>query len=343
MDHFNFEILGKIKIPFPGCIFFNGEVGVNIFFVISGFLITKLLIQEEAINGQISLKNFYIRRICRIFPAYYFLLLVYFVLQLFSILYFTKASWLSSIFYYKYVNGTGGDWESSHFWSLSVEEQFYLIWPFLFAFCRKYRTRFAFVIIVLVMIFRLNAYYKFWHIPLFDLDNTIFQRADALMIGCIFALYEEKISNRLFKFINNPITPFALLFLIAFLIAGFLNSWNINYHLRLGFLLIPLGIAEGRAGLLVNILIVLLVLVSIKSNGAWFKFLNFKWMNHIGKLSYSLYLWQQMFIADKLGIFNKFPVNIICIFITASFSYYIIEKPFLKLKGAFDSGRMRTG
>ncbi len=75
----------------------GGQIGVNIFFVISGFLITYLLLKEEAATGTISLKNFFIRRSLRIFPAFYFLLLVYGVLQLFSVLHISAGSWLSSI------------------------------------------------------------------------------------------------------------------------------------------------------------------------------------------------------------------------------------------------------
>ena len=86
-------------VPFPFSILADGNFGVNVFFVISGFLITTLLIAEENKTGAISLKNFYLRRIFRIFPAYYFVLLVYFILQSLSIMSFTSQSWLSSIFY----------------------------------------------------------------------------------------------------------------------------------------------------------------------------------------------------------------------------------------------------
>ncbi len=170
---------------------FDGNFGVNVFFVISGFLITTLLIAEEQKNGTISLKNFYIRRIFRIFPAYYFVLFVYFLLQGASVLYFTRESWLSSIFYYKYL--VRGDAETGHFWSLSVEEHFYLVWPLIFFLFRRSRAWFAAGIIGLVFACRFLAYNNRFHLPFIGDWAFIFQRADAIMIGCLVAMYKDRI------------------------------------------------------------------------------------------------------------------------------------------------------
>jgi len=98
----------------------DGNFGVNVFFVISGFLITSLLLNEEETSGKVSLKNFYIRRTLRIFPAYFFLLLVYFILQLVCYISISKASWLTALTYTKYFNWQL-DWYTAHAWSLSVE------------------------------------------------------------------------------------------------------------------------------------------------------------------------------------------------------------------------------
>src|SRR5882757_1651062 len=157
------------------------ELGVNIFFVLSGFLITTLLLQEEREERGISLKNFYLRRTFRIFPVYYILLLVYFILQLSGVLHFITPSWITSLTYTKYFNWNN-DWETAHLWSLSVEEHFYLIWPFIFKYFRKYRNAFAWLIILSVPVIRI-IYVKY---PI-DLINrlTIFQKGDALMWGCV--------------------------------------------------------------------------------------------------------------------------------------------------------------
>src|SRR4051812_24348426 len=108
--------------------FADGNLGVNVFFIISGFLITSLLLEEERMNSTISLKNFYIRRTIRIFPAYYFMLAVYFILQLCQVIHIGPSSWFTAVTYTKYFNADQ-DTVTAHAWSLSVEEHFYLLWP----------------------------------------------------------------------------------------------------------------------------------------------------------------------------------------------------------------------
>ena len=127
---------GDILIKYVPLWLFNGALGVNIFFIISGFLITTLLKHELEAYGKISLKAFYMRRIIRIFPAYYFLLLVYFILQYFEVVYFDSENWLSSLTYTKQFFPSG-DNESAHLWSLSSEEIFYLVWPLAFIMIKK--------------------------------------------------------------------------------------------------------------------------------------------------------------------------------------------------------------
>jgi peptidoglycan/LPS O-acetylase OafA/YrhL len=334
--HLNLRSFGGINIPFPFFIFFNSGLGVNIFFVISGFLITKLLMEEENASSSINLKNFYGRRVLRILPAYYFLLLVYFILERFSVLHFTTSSWLSSIFYYKYI--TGGDWESGHFWSLSVEEHFYLIWPAIFLLFKKYRVGFAFLIILAVFFFRLNAYFHFLNVPVFDSDISIFQRADALMTGCLLALFEKSVVQKLHRFSRRWTTPFVLLLLIAFINSDFLTGWNMKYHLHLGFLLIPLAVGASYSSI-TNVLIAILIIVSIKNAGWWFGFLNSSVMTVLGKLSYSIYLWQQLFFSYRAGVFHSFPINILCITVMAGLSYFLIEKHFLRIKKKYESAK----
>jgi peptidoglycan/LPS O-acetylase OafA/YrhL len=318
---------GNLRFPFD--IPFDGDFGVNVFFVISGFLITTLLMEEEKKYGAISLKNFYIRRVFRIFPAYYLLLLVYFVLQLFSVLHFSTQSWLSSLFYYKYVNHNE-DVETAHLWSLSIEEQFYLVWPFVFLFFKKAKAYFAFVIILLVFSCRTIAYYKFSNASMLSDWLFIFQRADALMIGCLFALYREKLTTLLDKCMKWYFLPLLLLLI-------YLNSWSfhlwIKYHRpHLGFLIVPIGLTTP-IGTITNLLIAVALLFSIRYKNRWFAFLNLPFMNFIGKLSYSLYLWQQLFLmSNKLGILNKFPFNIIGCFGAALLSYYWVERPFFRLR-----------
>src|SRR4030095_6240895 len=169
----------------------GGQFGVNIFFIISGFLITLLLLQEEKKQGKVNLKKFYARRILRIFPAFYFLLFIYFILQSTGVLHFYINSWITSLTYTKYFPiPHAREWESEHLWSLSVEEHFYLFWPFAFAFLKRYRVSIALLIIIAIPISRAV---NFWNgSEAFNAQGTILQRADALMMGCLLAIYREQ-------------------------------------------------------------------------------------------------------------------------------------------------------
>ena len=113
----------------------RGDLGVFVFFVLSGFLITHLLQKEWLATGGISLRNFYLRRILRIFPAFYFFLLTLILLSAFGVLSIARSHFLDAGFFlwnYKQIWDPTlgqGNWFLGHFWTLSLEEQFYLLWP----------------------------------------------------------------------------------------------------------------------------------------------------------------------------------------------------------------------
>ena len=159
---------------------------------------------EELKNNKVSLKKFYIRRVLRIFPAYYTLLFIYFLLQHFNVIYLSSASWTTALLYSKFLNHSL-DTYSAHLWSLSVEEWFYFFWPFIFVFFPKKRRVFAMFIIIIVPVIRIYAYHHH-KISFLDISElTLFHRADTLMIGCLMALYYEKallISTKIFSFVK---------------------------------------------------------------------------------------------------------------------------------------------
>lgn len=303
----------------------DAQLGVNVFFVISGFLITTLLLQEEAQTQTISLKSFYIKRSFRIFPIYYTLLGVYLVLQLIGLLQFTAQSWLTALTYTKYLNWHA-DWEMGHLWSLSIEEQFYLLWPFVFKFARKYRMHFAFAIILIVPALRM-LYVKNQYEWMNDL--TLFQRVDAIMWGCVFAMYHDK----LLAFTQRMAAKAKFWLWIPFLAIPALSAFSLlnhYYDMHLGWLIVPFG---NTTGTIADIAIGFIILITIHySNNIVFKTLNAKPLDYIGKLSYSLYIWQQIFFSAKLGFTDMFPLNVVLIAIVALMSFYLIEKPFLKLR-----------
>ncbi|MEP6747110.1 MAG: acyltransferase [Bacteroidota bacterium] len=321
-----FTRLRDIKLLYPVINFLtDGHFGVNVFFVISGFLITSLMLQEEAKTKTVSLKNFYIRRTLRIFPAYYFLLLFYLLIQHYGVISISHASWLTSITYTKYFNWNL-DWYTSHFWSLSVEEHFYLFWPLVFVFAKRIRTHVALALFLVVPFIRIFAHY---HTISWLNDLTIFLRIDAIAIGCLFALHKDWILARLSK-------NWSLVFwtsIVVFICWTNLGLLSYQYKLHSGPLFIPLGIGDGT---IANIVIAVIMMYSVFGpRKQWYTFLNLKWMNFIGILSYSIYLWQQFFLNNTGQFYNTLPVNLIFIVMAALFSYYLIEKPFLKLKSKF--------
>lgn len=324
----HYKINGLIDQPvFPFTLFdlfFRGGFGVNVFFVISGFLITTLLILEERKTTYIDLKKFYIRRTLRIFPAFYFLLLVYFIMQLMGYIQIPNMAYFSAITYTKYIFKDGKEWYTGHAWSLSIEEHFYLIWPVLFKVFKKYRKAIPWGLILMSVLYEI--------IRLKDFPNqfnlNFIARADSLAIGCLFAIHKDAIVAYLQTKWNYVI----LISITTLLLLSYYEN-NFPTNLLAGKFFYVLG---GTDGTLSNFAIALLMFYSIYGpKNAWYWILNSKLLNYIGLLSYSLYLWQELFIYNTDLLINKNPYNLIFLIIAALFSYYIIEKPFLKLKDRF--------
>ena len=301
----------------------DGDLGVNVFFVISGFLITSLMLNEEAATKTVSLKKFYARRTLRIFPAYYFLLLVYMALQLAHVIHIDRTSWITAITYTKYFNWYG-DWYTSHAWSLSIEEQFYLCWPLIFLAGANFRKAGAVIMIAMVPCVRL--YLHLHPSPWFN-DLNFFTRIDAIATGCLFALYKDRILEAL-----RP--RFTLLFYICFVILfafPYLPAWAGMVYLDSVF--VPLGLAHGTIG---NFLVAIILMYSVFGpQRVWYKLLNLRAVNYIGLLSYSIYLWQQIFTGGDNWWVTGMPQSLLCIAVMSLFSYYVIEKPFNKLRSRF--------
>lgn len=295
---------------------FDGSTGVTIFFVLSGFLITYLLIQEEEKNGSISLKYFFIRRILRIFPVYYLVLFTYFILQQVNILQFTTTQWISSLTYTK--NIFGGSWVDGHLWSLAVEEQFYLIWPVVFKYSsEKTRSIFIFATMLLAPACRIIYYY----LKMPDLPYSLLTNIDCLMWGCFGAICLPQFIKFLEKleFINPILFAIPILFVIY-----------LQKSLLIGLFTVPFSKSVTSFFALL-----LIISYSNRNSGIIYKFLNLKSVIWLGTLSYSLYIWQQLFFTPALGKLHLLPLNLVLILIVAIASYYLVEKPFLKLKQKF--------
>lgn len=307
---------------------FNGVFGVNIFFVISGFLITTLLLREKEKNGFISLKNFYIRRVLRIFPVAYLFLIVLAGLDIFFALKIGILSFLGSAFYVRNIGiYSVADFQTGHFWSLSVEEQFYIFFPFLL---KKNLRIYAFTLVFLLLLIPVVIHEKFYHFPLFkiyafDILAQLIMNSSPILIGSLTSvlIYKNKLS------VKSPFSDTLLINISLFVLAAMVNNAFFKF------------IPSVLDTTLSSVLIMALILNNLKAgSNLFYRFLNSKLLVETGILSYSIYVWQQLFTHDQPWK-HLFPgadsilLNMIALFIVSWASYNFYEKRFLALKSKF--------
>jgi len=330
LNHYPNSITEKIRIVF------NGELGVLIFFVLSGYLITTLLLREQAQNNKISLKKFYIRRFLRIFPVAYLYIFIVFFIDLFFDLGITYLTLVGAILYLRNLSYFKGDWLFGHFWSLAVEEQFYLWFP------QVIRKNINKTIIILIFICFFISLIKIldFHSNLRDyttfyITYQLTKNLDGILMGCIMALATYK-GYIPVKFIDN--NKLFLNLLSCVIIVFFVNNMA--------------GISHKYFNNTISSFFIGLIVLSntAESKDFVFKFLNNKFLAYIGVLSYSIYVWQQLFMIppNKLlveagrfpissDVYDKFffiyfPCNFIFLGLFSLASYYFYEKKFLALK-----------
>jgi peptidoglycan/LPS O-acetylase OafA/YrhL len=293
------------------------HLGVTVFFVISGFLITSLLISEQAATGRISLRLFYLRRTLRIFPASYTYLIVLCALCALGIITVRRVN-LICAFTYTMNYLPSHAWQVGHLWSLSVEEQFYLLWPFAFSVLgRRKGIGAAIAVLGLAIFARAGARLFLIGTPYRDLPMFPMV-ADSLASGCLLALTRTWLEKQ--GWYLNLFRPLPALAAVAVILI--LNRFT-GYTVVgvLGISIINVGIA---------LLIHRCVFKHKDSVGA---FLNWRPVAFIGVLSYSLYVWQQLFLnRNSSSWINAFPQNILFAAGVALASYYMIEKPMLGLR-----------
>jgi peptidoglycan/LPS O-acetylase OafA/YrhL len=303
-----FVLLGHLSgtagfpIPTPTVSGRYSEFGVRVFFVISGFLITTLLLKEHEKFGKIDLVAFYRRRLYRIFPA------AYAYIGIISLLAWSSLSDTSIIQAITYTSNysTKKPWLFGHLWSLSVEEQFYLLWPAVLILFFRHRLSITIGTVVVAPLLRF-ASLSLGYDRVGEYFPTV---ADALAIGCLLAIIKPLLDKHFHLF-----TPFrmAMVAIVTLTIPYFANRTKIFV---LGASILQVGIA-------------LCIYYSVKRG---FALLNGRLIAWIGTLSYSLYLWQQAFLNRHiLSSWTAFPVNLGLALAAACASYYLIEKPFLAL------------
>ena len=322
-----------------------GDLGVSIFFVISGLLITWLMIRERDATGAFSLRNFYIRRFLRILPVFWLLILVVSALKSAQMI---SISWLDILractFTHNYPLSLSYprvdySWWLHHTWSLSLEEQFYLVWPSLFALLpRRFSPRLAVILAAAGPFLRVMNYYFFPALRGAEW-GAFHTRIDILMAGCASAfLLESPIWNVRIRRI--PVWPALAVLSFILLVADPVLASYFAPHSRANTII---GLISPTVEAFA-IAITLLVVVAGKP-GMVRRVLNWRVCSHVGKLSYSLYIWQQLFWVPAtgtiaIGALWRWPAlyRLPLIYLAALCSFYFFERPFLKLRSKFRHG-----
>lgn len=319
-----------------------GKIGVHIFFILSGFLITFLLIQEKRVTGKINILHFYLRRVLRIWPLYFFTVFMGFVIIPFL---YSKFGFLNSTSHYpelilKILNGNletlkyyllflpnfalhyfGSVAGASHLWSIGVEEQFYLFWPLIFLLKNSRKQ------VVLILLIAAIPIYKYVLIYLPNGPNVF----SFLQVIPFYWMAFGGIGAFILFYFKIQISKFFSVF------KGWINL--IWFSLTMLILFIPMN--HFLFGFLC-----LIVLLIITSNNSDLKFRN-EWMSRIGKISFGIYIHHPVVIFIIMSLLNEYYLNwqlswmgqslYICAVCLITFgisylSFHYFEKPFIQLK-----------
>jgi peptidoglycan/LPS O-acetylase OafA/YrhL len=322
--------------------FAAGWLGVDLFFVLSGFLITSLICREIQTTGRFYFFGFWLRRALRIFPPYYLYISVITLLILFGFGNlsehhgYTPGLYLASLWLY-FINyiPQGGIWSHQmltlHLWSLAVEEQFYLLWPLMFVLFRSIRQMLVVSVVLTIAVLIIRA------MSTGPIQSHLYTRGLPIFLGCTAALYFAQFKPRVSAWFTNVSL---LLALLATLVIA-----------------VPMGLgklSEDRAHRQIVPVVVACYAVTIAALWACrsahlANFLGSRPLVYLGKISYGVYLYHMLFhqltwyviLADinKLPPLIKFPIRVLTYVgltvAAAALSHKYFERPFLRLKDRF--------
>ncbi len=324
-----------------------GWAGVDLFFVLSGFLITGILVDSKTKTHYF--RTFYGRRVLRIFPLYYgFLVVVFFILPLVR----TEAHvWPSTrIFFWTYTsnfyfaaNGWVSDNYLTHLWTLAIEEQFYLVWPLVIFFVTNIEHLRRGLLWAFLSVSFLRCILYLYGVDFQVLYLNTFTRCDALMLGGYLALSVRSAKPDALKLMRPSRFTMVVFLLIAFLLTdlnGFMQGWNA----------IPL-VAFCRAGFMFSIFAILfawLIFAATHRSGYIFRLFSHTVLRWLGKYSYALYVLHvpiaYMILRSQIAWISSVPafaeIELLCLYLgtcilAAFLSWHLYEKHFLKLKKYF--------
>jgi peptidoglycan/LPS O-acetylase OafA/YrhL len=312
------HLAGTRGFPVPTAVgnFLNtAELGVHVFFVISGFLITRLLLDELARNQKVAVGRFYLRRTLRIFPPYYTYIGVMVLAHVAGWIVLAPQDPLRALSYTTNYDESRS-WYVGHTWSLSVEEQFYLLWPAVLLLAKTRRAiLIAAGVVLLAPVVRV-ALWELWRLPVGARFETV---ADAIAVGCVLAGTRDWLHR-------SPAYMRALASPLFIAVPAIAIAANMTHDHPLAYFAVGFAV--------VNVCVVLCVDWAVTfSDGRIGRILNARPLVFIGVMSYSLYLWQQPFLhrASPAAV-AAFPLNIALAGLCALGSYYIIERPSLQLR-----------
>lgn len=308
---------------------FSARLGVRIFFVLSGFLITTLLLKELRKTNSINLKKFYWKRALRIFPAFYAYLGFVSLLCIFGILNIDSSRLVSSSLFlmnysHLWIATTSQDnWFIGHLWTLCIEGQFYLFFPLILKNGENTTRTIVLTLIILVPVIRVLSYIL---LPSQRNYSTItFHTAiDPILIGAMAAMLQGRPK---FEALSETMTKTVIS--ISFILFLFIASPLIERSSLSGTYMNSIGIT------LSSILIVFVMLWLIRKPKTLIgKVMNSPVLIYLGQRSYSLYLWQQLFQTPSINLTwtGMFPLNFLLTFLMAELSYQLVETRFLKMR-----------
>jgi peptidoglycan/LPS O-acetylase OafA/YrhL len=296
----------------------HGERGVQLFFALSGWLICNRLLREEQRFGGISLRSFYTRRFFRIQPAAMTYLAVVSVLMLWGKIPQAWATIAGSVLMVRsFVPRAQTSWATAHFWSLAVEEQFYLFLPGFLVLCRRYR---------LAAVSALALGFELWRVivmqtpKLQGFSPLVYLRTDTV-IGGIFlgsafalALHHEKLLG---------------------LAKSYLHPWVSLLYAALVFAMIAVHHSRSNHAFEISVYPLWIVSTVLHPKSWMGRFLELPAVRFVGRISYSLYLWQELFFnpleVPAPGSFRTHTLLCWCgAFGCAIASYYLIERPLIR-------------
>jgi peptidoglycan/LPS O-acetylase OafA/YrhL len=331
LDGLRAVAVAAVLLYHTGAILPGGTVGVDLFFVLSGFLITTLLLEQRNATGSISLRRFYRRRALRLLPALFGVLAAFLAISV-AVAVVGNDSLRQEVFGVLagvgYFSNVAMMWEPStqsmpgelrHLWSLAAEEQFYLVWPLVLAFILRSRVRLALLVVsagvVLMTARQLQLYMDgaSWERMGFGVDT----RNVSILVGCALALLlalplRPRLESA--RWVAAPAAVCVVAFFFVDLGRELFAGPLVLFAICCGALI--LGVLDGQSPL-----------ARLLSVGP---------VVFVGRISYSLYLWHfPVFVVlgvNKPGVVAAAVPALLITVACAVASYYFIELPFLRRK-----------